>query len=158
MLIKPMTDEFLHEYANVVRSSFATVAKEFGYTDSPEFTTSITNELLTEKTVKGYYPFGACVDDKIVGFVSITDKGDGVYEMAKLTVLPEFRHLGYGKALLDFCKQKVCGLGGQKIVINLMEDDIRLKNWYLANSFVHKSATMHDHIPFLVGYMEWMKD
>jgi len=158
MLIKPMTSESFHEYANVVRHSFATVAEEFGYTDSPEFTTNITNELLAEKTINGYYPFGACVDGELVGFVSIIDKGDRAYEMAKLTVLPEFRHLGYGKALLDFCKQKVRELGGRKIIINLMEDDMRLKNWYLANGFVHKSVTMYAHIPFLIGCMEWLEE
>jgi ribosomal protein S18 acetylase RimI-like enzyme len=154
MIIKPMTDAHLKEYTDVVRRSFATVADEFGYADSPEFSSNIPDELLADKLAHGYYPFGACAHGKIVGFVSITDTGEGVYKLQKLTVLPEYRHHGYGKALLDFCKAKVQELGGNKIIIKLMDNDMRLKKWYLSHGFVHKSIKHYENIPFPVGHME----
>ena len=158
MIIKPMTDANLKEYADVVMSSFATVADEFGYADSPEFSSNIPDELLADKLTHGYYPFWACVEGKIVGFVSITDTGEGVYKLQKLTVLPDYRHYGYGKALLDFCKAKVHELGGNKIIIKLMDNDVRLKKWYMSHGFVHKSTKHYEGIPFPVGHMEWLDE
>jgi ribosomal protein S18 acetylase RimI-like enzyme len=155
MTIQPLTDAHLSEYAAVVRRSFATVAEEFCYTDSPEFSSNIPDELQADKIAPGYHPFGACIDGKIVGFVSLTDMAEGVFKMQKLTVLPEYRHFGYGKALLDFCKAKVQELGGNKIIIKLMDNDTRLKNWYAAHGFVHKGAKQYEGVPFQVGHMEW---
>ncbi|MCL2202522.1 MAG: GNAT family N-acetyltransferase [Defluviitaleaceae bacterium] len=158
MIIEPMTDTHLSEYADVVRRSFATVADEFGYADSPEFSSNIPDELLADKIAPGYYPFGACVDGKIVGFVSLTHAGEGVYKLQKLTILPEYRHHGYGKALLDFCKAKAQELGGNKISIKLMDNDTRLKKWYLSHGFVHTSTKHYEGIPFPVGHMEWLDE
>lgn len=68
--------------------------------------------------INGYYAFGLCVGDKIIGFTSLTDLGDGTYEMNDVSVLPEYRHIGYGKMILDFCKSKVISFGGSKIVVD----------------------------------------
>jgi diaminopimelate decarboxylase len=156
--IHPLSPEQLPEYADVIRKSFATVAEEFGYTHSPEFSSNIPNELLEERVVPGYHPFGAFFEGKMIGFVSLTDEGEGIYKLAKLTVLPEFRHFGYGKTLLDYCKGKICELGGKKITLKLMEDDTRLINWYRSNGFIHTGTKKYDHVPFSVGHMEWACD
>lgn len=103
----------------------------------------------------GYYPFGLCIDDEIIGFASLTDMGDGTYEMNDVAVLPEYRHYGYGKKLLDSCKAKVKELGSTKIIIGIVEDNTVLKNWYTANGFTHIGTKKFDHLPFTVGFMEW---
>ena len=144
-------------YADVIRQSFATVAKDFNLTleNCPGHTSFISNERLASKIKDGYYPFGYFADGKLVGFASITDISDGVYEMNDIAVLPKYRHFGYGKRLVDFCKEKVKELGGNKIIIGIVEENAVLKDWYAANGFVHTGTKRFEHLPFTVGYMEW---
>ena len=155
-IIAPIRTERLSEYAEVIRQSFATVAKDFGWTrdNAPGHVSFRTDEQLANKTTAGYFPFGLFVGEKIVGFVSLTNKGDGSYELNKLSVLPEWRHCGYGKMLLDFCKAKVREFGGNKITLDMIEENTRLKDWYIANGFVPAGTKKFEHLPFTTGYME----
>ena len=81
--------------------------------------------------------------------------GSGTYEMNNVSVLPEWRHYGYGKKLLDFCKIKVKELGGSKITIGIVEENTVLKDWYIANGFVYTGTKKFDHLPLTVGFMDW---
>lgn len=153
----PLSAEHLPLFAEVIRQSFATVAKDYGLTieNFPNHWSFATNERLAMKLKDGCYPFGYFTDGKLVGFVSLTDNGEGIYEMGTLSVLPEYRHLGYGKALLDFCKDKVVEFGGSKIIISLVDTHTILKKWYEENGFLHTETKTYEHIPLPVGYMEW---
>ena len=154
MTIRPLTSEHLPQYAEVIRRSFSTVAHDFGLEDCSGFTSNRTDEGFAKKLKKGYHPFGAFIGDKIIGFVSIVDRGQGAYELEKLSILPEYRHFGYGKQLISFCKVQAKELGARKIIIEIMDNDQRLKDWYLDCGFVYTGAKQHEHIPFTVGYME----
>lgn len=147
----------LPQYAEVIRQSFTTVAEDFGLTreNCPGHTSFISNERLASKIKAGYFPYGYFVEGKLVGFASLTGMGSGVYEMNDVSILPEYRHYGYGKELLDFCKAKVRELGGNIITIGIVEENAVLKDWYAANGFVHTGTKRFDHLPFTVGFMEW---
>lgn len=155
--ILPLGAEQLPEYADVIRRSFATIAKDFGWTkeNCPSHTSFVTNERLGCKIKNGYYPFALSIDNKIIGFVSLSDMGSGAFEMNDVSILPKYRHFGYGKKMLDFCKAKVRELGGSKIAIGIVEKNAVLKDWYGANGFVHTCTKKFDHLPFTVGFMEW---
>ena len=159
MKIKPLAVNQLPEYAEVIRQSFATVANDFGYTleNCPRHTSFITNQRLLDKISENYYPFGCFVGKKIIGFASITDVGNGIYEMNHVSILPEYRHLKYGAALLNFCKAKVIELGGSSITLSFIEESTVLKSWYISNGFVHMGAKSYEGLPFTVGYMKWEK-
>jgi len=143
-------------YAEVIRRSFATVAEEFALTQEncPSHPSFITSEKLARKFIGNYYPFGYFTDGKLVGFVSLVDIGKNTYEMSTVCILTEYRRYGYGKALLDFCKEKVKKLGGEKITIGIIEENTVLKDWYIMNGYVHTGTKRFDHLPFTVGYME----
>ena len=68
--------------------------------------------------------------------------------------MPAYRHKGYGRALIAFAKLKAKALEIPKIVIEIMEDNTRLKNWYEAMGFVHTGTGIFPHLPFTVGFME----
>ena len=157
MEIKPLSASHLPEYADVIRKSFATVAQDFGFTreNCPRHTSFITNKRLQGKFASGYTPFGCFDGETIVGFVSLNDHGGGIFELNDLSVLPEYRHLKYGKALLDFCKAKVAELGGHTIEIELIEENTTVKNWYAANGFIHTGTAQYESLPFTVGSMYW---
>ena len=106
----------------------------------------------------GWHMFALFSGDKIIGYVSLSKEDDNTFELHNLAVLPELRHNGYGKMLLDYAKDKVKSLGGSKIKIGIIEESTILKNWYIANGFVHTGMKKFDHLPFTSGYLEWVGD
>jgi ribosomal protein S18 acetylase RimI-like enzyme len=156
--ISPLSVEHLPTYAEVIRQSFATISNDFNLTkeNCPAHTGFVTDERLASKITEDYYPFGYFVNGKMVGFVSLTDIGDGAFEMKNLSVLPEYRHLGYGKELLNFCKNNIKEIGGNKITLGIIEENTRLKEWYVANGFIHIGTKKYESLPFTCGYMEWV--
>jgi ribosomal protein S18 acetylase RimI-like enzyme len=90
----------------------------------------------------------------MVGFMQLEKKSIEKYILEKFTVLPEYRHYGYGKSLLDFACNKAKELGGKKILIGIIEDNKVLKQWYITNGFIHVGTRNFDSLPFTVGFME----
>jgi len=143
--------------ASVIRASFATVANELGLTEQncPKHVSFVTTaERLETHHNWGWRIYGLYEDGQLVGYVSISMEGDGVYEIHNLAVLPGYRHNGCGKQLLDFCMAKVRELGGSKVAISIIEENAVLKNWYAAYGFVHTGTKKFGHLPFTSGYME----
>jgi N-acetylglutamate synthase-like GNAT family acetyltransferase len=158
-MIRALTINNLPEYAEVIRKSFATVAVDFEITpqNCPLHNVYITNETLAERFTENFFPFGLFDGENLIGFVSLTDRGENVFEMNLLSVLPQKRHFGCGKKLIDFCKKEVLRRGGEKIIISIWEKYSRLKDWYAENGFAFIEAKTVDFFPFPVVYMEWRK-
>ena len=148
--------------AEVIRTSFATVAKEFNLTEQncPTHTSfSTTVETLRQNIEWGWLMYGFYDEGQLIGYIAISKEygtGRNVYELHNVAVLPEYRHKGYGRKLLDFCKEKVKKLGGNKITIGIIDEHTVLKNWYAANGFVHTGTKKFEQFPFTVGYMEYI--
>ncbi len=158
--IRAVTAKALTECLEVIHRSFATVAVDFGLTreNCPKHTSFIPIEYLQNQLQWGWLLFGLYDAEKIIGYMSLSHKDDGAYELHNLAVLPEYRHKGYGRMLLDHSKEIVQNLGGQKIMIGIIEENTKLKDWYTANGFVHTGTKKFDHLPFTVGFMEWLRD
>lgn len=155
-MIRPVEEKDLMECLAVIKDSSMTVADEFGLTtdNCPTNGAFMPYERLENDYKKGNKMFAICEGDKIAGFAQLEAKDNGSYELAKLTVLPAYRHKGYGKQLVEFCYDVVKTLKGNKIVIGIIEENTRLKNWYIQNGFVHTGTKLFPHLPFTVGFME----
>jgi len=149
----------LEEAAETIRASFATVAAEFGITKQnfPNHTSFITGEKLQSNFNQGWLMYGVYDNKRIVGYVSLSNENGNVYKLHNLAVLPEYRHKGYGKQLLNFCKTKAAELGGNKIKIDIIEENFVLKSWYIDNGFIHIGTITVENLPFTVGMLEWEK-
>ncbi len=90
----------------------------------------------------------------MAGFVQLSQKDGGVFELGKLAVLPDYRHLGFGVRLLEHACGIVRSMGGGLITIGIIEENTVLKNWYAAHGFVHTGTKLFPHLPFTVGFME----
>ena len=157
-MIKKLEPSDLPLAARVIRAGCAGVAKDFGLTEQncPGHTAfSTTAERLLTQHGWGWLMYGLFENGRLIGYVSVSNESDGVYEIHNLTVLPESRHKGYGKRLLDLCKAVIGEKGGRKIVLGIIEENTVLKNWYAANGFVHTGTKKFERFPFLCGYMEW---
>lgn len=98
------------------------------------------------------------VGKKMIGYMSLSKESEDTYELHNLSVLPEYRHKGFGKLLLDHAKDVVKALGDNVIKIGIIEESAILKNWYIQNGFVHIGIKKFDHLPFTSGYLEWIGD
>ena len=61
--------------------------------------------------------------------MAVAPYGDS-YEITRLAVAPEYRHKGYGRALMDKACDKARELGLESIGIGILNDNVVLKKWY----------------------------
>lgn len=155
MIIRRMERFEAEVCAAVIRASFATVAEEFGITreNCPKHTSFIELEKLIRQYETGRKMF-VCDDGKIIGFFSLDVKEDKSAHLDNLAIMPEHRHKGFGKEMLDFALDEAKYMGVEKLKIGIIEENNVLKNWYIKNGFTHTGTKKFDHLPFTVGYME----
>ena len=139
----------------IIRNSFITVAEEFGLNENncPSHTAFITMDKL-EKQYDVRPMFLFYKDEIPVGYFSLAKCSDEEWELNNLAVLPEYRHLGIGKTMVDYAVEMVKNYGGNKILIGIIEENTKLKDWYLKLGFTHISTRQFEHLPFSVGFME----
>ena len=147
----------LQECLEVIHQSFGTVAEQFGLTQEncPKHTSFIPLVFLETQMNWGWHMYALYAGKKVIGYMSLSKESDDAYELHNLAVLPEYRHNGFGKLLLDHAKETVKSLDGNTIKIGIIEESTVLKNWYIANGFVHTGTKKFDHLPFTSGYLEW---
>jgi ribosomal protein S18 acetylase RimI-like enzyme len=155
-MIRPVSPDELDTCAAVIRRSFLTVAEEFGLTEQtvPTNGAFIRTERLQREYQNGLLMLGFYQEGSLAGIVQLEPKENGLWVLEKLSVLPECRHRGYGRELVAFCREKVEALGGSLISIGIIEENTRLKNWYLSLGFQHTGTRTFSHLPFTVGFME----
>lgn len=141
----------------VIRSSFKTVADEFNLNQSnaPTHTSNLTITSLMDAVGKGIVFYGLHIREKIIGCIGIEKSPEEhKYYIEKLAVIPENRHNGYGKMLMDFACEKIHQNDGKLISIGIINENIVLKKWYKDYGFVQKGLKRFDHLPFEVCFME----
>ena len=157
-LIRRMSLEEIPECVNVIRGAFKTVADELGFTEenAPRFTAFATDEnrlgyqfCVEKKPMIVYLHQGS-----IVGYYSLALLENGNVELNNLSVLPEFRHLGIGEKLVNDALEKAKAFGKEKLEIGIVEENVKLRNWYEKLGFIHKGTMKFDFFPFTCGYME----
>ncbi len=134
-----------------------TVAEEFGFNEinCPSHTAFMTTDKLESQFDNGRPMFLFYQDDTPVGYFSLTKRNDDEWELNNLAVLPAYRHLGIGKAMVEYAVATVKEYGGNSILIGIIEENSRLKNWYSNLGFKHISTRDFEHLPFTVGFMEF---
>lgn len=158
--ISAVKTEELSICLDVIRQSFRTVAEHFGLTreNCPKHTSFMQLYFLETQKKWGWQMYALYDGETMIGYMSLSKEDDGVYELHNLAVLPAYRHKGLGKRLLDYAKDVVKTSGGHVIKVGMIEESTVLKNWYIANGFVHIGTKKFDHLPFTSGYLEWKGD
>lgn len=148
-------DAELKECVDVIRASFLTVAKEFNLTleNAPTNPAFIKFDTLLKMREKGIALFAVFHADTQIGFVAIEKADEDTYYMEKLAVLPEFRHRGYGRMIMDFVSDFVRKNGGKRIGIGIINENTVLKQWYENYGFREIERKKYQHLPFTVCLM-----
>ena len=156
MINKVNSKEQLNTCLDIIHRSFITVAKEFDLTEEncPNHTAFMSIEKLVRQYEIGTNMFLFQHYEKNVGYFSLVNNGESV-ELNNLSVLPEYRHLGIGKEMIEYAKEYATkNTSAKKITIGIIEDNIILKKWYSSLGFIHTGTKKFDSLPFTVGFME----
>lgn len=157
LIYKPLsTEKELTDSINVIRKSFATVAKQFSLTrdNAPTNPAFIEIRHLQKMQKKGIAMFGVFCEAIQIGFVAIEKNEANDFYMERLAVLPEYRYKGYGRRIIEYVTEYVADQGGQTMLISVIGDHEILKSWYLKLGFVEFDTKQFAHLPFPVCYMK----
>lgn len=156
MIIRVESKEQLNICLDIIHKSFKTVADELNLTkdNCPSHTAFMPIEKLISQFDNDTPMFLYQLNDSFVGYFSLSVNDDSV-ELNNLAVLPEYRHLGIGKELVDYAiTYSKNTIGASKISIGIVEENLILKEWYEKLGFVHIGTNKFKHLPFTVGFME----
>ena len=147
----------LKQLVLIIQAANLTVAKDFNLTPqnaptNPAFITEFYFFEGMEKKKHQY--FGYFLEDKIVGCLAIYLVSEHSYGIDRLAVLPEFRHHGYGRKLIEFVENTIKTLGGNKVSLGIIHENDILLHWYQKHGFTLTRTKKFDHLPFTVGFME----
>jgi N-acetylglutamate synthase-like GNAT family acetyltransferase len=108
--------------------------------------------MLSEPQTQIIKPGGAVylarVQGEIIGSAALINEHDGVYELAKMTVIPAWQGKGISKLLLEKCLEKARALQARKIILfssHKLDAALRL---YTRYGFVNVEVT---DSPFLTA-------
>lgn len=156
MILRIESKEQLDICLDIIHKSFQTVADELNLTkeNCPSHTAFISIEKLISQFENNTPMFLYQYNGNFVGYFSLSLNDDSV-ELNNLAVLPEYRHLGIGKELVDYAiTYSKHTVGTSKINIGIVEENTILKEWYRRLGFVHIGTKKFKHLPFTVGFME----
>lgn len=153
--ISPESD--LAAVVKVLNRSHGTVAQQFGFTRE---TNPSNNAFIDEATLRtqlhaGINLYGLTVEGELVGCIAVeksTTETD-TYYIEKVSVLPEYRHRGFGIGLMDFATALIREAGGRFVSIALIDSHPVLKSWYLSQGFEQTGVKAYAHLPFSVCFM-----
>lgn len=126
----------------------------FNTTNCPTHTAFITYEQFLNN-IKDVTPFAYYYIDRIVGMVILKNISDSVFQIKNLSVLPEQRHNGYGRLLLEKCIEEAKAEKGSRIILDIIYENKKLMEWYCKYGFIITEIKKYDHLPFTVCNMEY---
>ena len=156
-IIEITSDEQKKELVDVIGESNATVARDLNLTkeNAPTNPAFITYEALEESMNKGLAMYGFYEDKKLVGCVGIEDpQKDDTFYIERLAVLPDYRHKGIGRRLMDYAFEKIKCNNGKTVSIGIIDENTVLKEWYKKYGFEGSGTKKFDHLPFTVCFMQ----
>ena len=156
-MIREVKREDIPTCVNLIRSSFMTVADEYGITkeNAPRFTAFAVSEdrLYRHMDQEHRLMFAAEEDGVICGYYSLLIQENGECELNNLAVLPQYRHRGIGRQLLEHSYTAAKNMGCRTMNIGIVEENTVLRKWYEENGAIHIGTEKFDFFPFTCGYM-----
>ena len=144
--------------ATLIKKSFMTVANEYGITEenAPRFTAyATTNERLFWQMETEHRPMYVFEEDgELCGYYSLLIMENNECELNNLAVLPEYRHKGIGKQLLEHSYSVAKSKGCRVMNIGIVEENKKLRKWYEDNGAIHLGTHKFDFFPFTCGYLK----
>lgn len=154
--IRSVEDEQLPMCLETLHAAFGESERRFGYTREtyPSSGAYITLDELKDAKARGVHMYAACVDGRIAGCVQLEKTSEGIYAFRRFAVLPEYQKLGIGRALVSHCRERAALYGGKKLTLLMINQNERLKAFYVSNGFRTVRVANDGQYPFEYAIME----
>jgi len=155
--IRSCIKDDLRVLEETIRKSFRDVAQRFDLTpeNAPRHPSNCTVEWIQKDIDRGVTFFVIENEENIVGCVALELANPDVCYLERLSVLPNQRHRGFGKALVDHAFSKAIFLGAKFVNIGIIAEHTELKNWYKQIGFVEGESKVFPNLPFRVTFMAY---
>ncbi len=141
---------------NLIRAAFADVAERFQLTpeNCPKHPSNCEPGWIETAMGNGVKFYVLEEAQTIIGCVALEfpDK-PGVCYLERLAVLPQYRHRGLGKQLVEYCEVEAGKRRLQRIEIGIIAGQDDLRTWYEGFGFVVTGEKEFAHLPFRVAFM-----
>ena len=117
---------------DILNRSFMTVAMQFNFTkeNAPHFVAFIGPDVIENNLKNGLKMYGYSLNDTIIGCAGYSHHKDSAYFIERLAVLPEHRHMGVGRKLMEFAEGKIKEHGGTMAEVHVVDINTILIEWY----------------------------
>jgi len=134
----------------ILNKAFLTVAQQFGFTkeNASTFPAFINSDRIDGFLQNGLKMYGYKNNDLIIGCAGYSYYKDQVYFIERLATLPEYRHLGIGRKLMDFVESKIVEIGGKIAEIHVVDKNLILREWYKQLGYVEIRIDEIKTLPF----------
>jgi GNAT superfamily N-acetyltransferase len=155
--IRTCTQDDIGILVGIIRRSFQEVAERFGLTQesTPSHPSNYTAEWIQKDMDRGVTYYIIENGDLVSGCVAIESVNPEVCYLERLAVLPDQRHQGFGKALVNHVFSRAKLLGGHSVNIGIIAEHTELKNWYKKIGFIEGESKEFSHLPFRVTFMSY---
>lgn len=139
----------------MIRNSFRDVAEKFNLTpeNCPKHPSNYTEEWVQKDFARGVTYFILSQNNVPVGCVALEKANDNLCYLERLAVLPEMRHKGFGRSLVDYVFSQARLIGAKEISIGIIAAQTELNQWYQRIGFVEGETKTFPHLPFQVTFM-----
>lgn len=156
--IKPLNSASYIAVAEILRKANATVTRELGLTreNSPTNPAFITDSMLKDQMNDERVFYGLFEEEFLRGVVALERSKDKeeVFFIERLAVVPEYRHKGYGKKLMEHCFNQATGAGAKYVSVAIINENGRLKEWYECMGFKETGRKKFSHLVFTVCFLQ----
>jgi len=153
--IRQARSEDSETLVKLIRTGFRDVAERFGLTkeNCPTHPSNCTLDWVKADQSKGVKYFVLEQDGRPVGCVAVEQATPQTCYAERLAVLPEFRHKGFGRALMRHAIGAAKNMGAVRVEIGIISRKVELKDWYERMGFVVAQTKSLPHLPFQVTFM-----
>lgn len=142
---------------SLINDSHRDVADRFGLTpeNCPKHPSNCTREWIENDLLRGVVYYIMEHDERPVGCVGVEQASPDVCFLERLSVLPDQRKQGFGRALVDNAIIKAKTLGALQVDIGIIAQHTELKRWYSKIGFMEGKTKEFPHLPFRVTFMSY---
>ncbi len=143
-----------------IRESFRGVAQRFGLTEenAPRHPSNCTAEWIQQDMGRGVIYFILVNDNIVSGCVALELASPEACYLERLSVLPNQRRHGFGKALVSHVLSEARLRGALRVDIGIIAEDTELKAWYKRLGFIETETKEFPYLPFRVTFMSHALD
>jgi len=153
--IRPASETDVPVITGIIRESFHDVAMRFNLTEQncPRHPSNCSQQWVIDAMKKGIRYYLMETNGQAFGCMAVEQATPETCYLERLSVLPAYRRLGYGRTLVEHAISVAKSLGAKEIGISIIAEQAELKEWYRNLGFNETKTATFKQLPFEVLFM-----